>query len=154
VQSRRSSRALALILAMELMSAPERRPAIIDIVPEENNMDQTVESKNKNLVLEAFDMLFNKRDYVAAEKFWSPNYIQHSAHIPPGREGLFNLVKSIPPSARYESREIVAENDLVIVHGRYSGLRRASQLDYGGHRSYEGWRSSGALGCDPGRSNV
>jgi predicted SnoaL-like aldol condensation-catalyzing enzyme len=67
-------------------------------------------------------MLFNKRDYVAAEKFWSPDYIQHSAHIPPGREGLFNLVKSIPPTARYESREIPAENDLVIVHGRYSGL--------------------------------
>jgi predicted SnoaL-like aldol condensation-catalyzing enzyme len=104
------------------MSAPERGPAIIDIVPEENKMDQTIESKNKKLVLEAFDMLFNKRDYVAAEKFWSPNYIQHSAHIDPGREGLFNLVKSIPPTARYESREIVAENDLVIVHGRYSGL--------------------------------
>jgi predicted SnoaL-like aldol condensation-catalyzing enzyme len=104
------------------MSAPERGPAIIGIVPEENKMDQTIESKNKKLVLEAFDMLFNKRDYVAAEKFWSPNYIQHSAHILPGREGLFNLVKSIPPTARYESREIIAENDLVIVHGRYSGL--------------------------------
>jgi hypothetical protein len=30
--------------------------------------------------LEGFDTLFNKRDYVAAEKFWSPHYIQHSAH--------------------------------------------------------------------------
>ena len=44
-------------------------------------MNQTIESKNKALVLEAFDTLFNKRDYVAAERFWSPNYIQHSAHI-------------------------------------------------------------------------
>jgi predicted SnoaL-like aldol condensation-catalyzing enzyme len=43
-------------------------------------MDRTVESKNKALVLEAFNMLFNKRDYAAAERFWSPNYIQHSAH--------------------------------------------------------------------------
>jgi predicted SnoaL-like aldol condensation-catalyzing enzyme len=85
-------------------------------------MKQTPESKNKALVLEAFDTLFNKRDYAAAEKFWSPNYIQHSAHIPPGREGLFNLVKSIPPSLRYEPGEIVAEGDLVIVHGRYSGI--------------------------------
>jgi predicted SnoaL-like aldol condensation-catalyzing enzyme len=118
----RSSRALALIPAMELMSCAGTRAAIIDIVPEGNKMDQTIESKNKKLVLEAFDILFNKRDYVAAEKFWSPNYIQHSAHIPPGRERLFNLVKSIPPTARYESREIVAENDLVIVQGRYSGL--------------------------------
>ena len=85
-------------------------------------MKQTIESKNKALVLEAFDTLFNQRDYAAAEKFWSPNYIQHSAHIPPGREGLLNLVKSIPPTLRYEPGEIVAENDLVMVHGRYSGI--------------------------------
>ena len=66
-------------------------------------MGQTIESKNKALVLEAFDTLFNKRDYGAAERYWSPNYIQHSAHIPPGRDGLFNLIKSIPPTLRYES---------------------------------------------------
>jgi predicted SnoaL-like aldol condensation-catalyzing enzyme len=85
-------------------------------------MGQTIESKNKALVLEAFDTLFNKRDYEAAERYWSPNYIQHSAHIPPGREGLFNLIKSIPPTLRYESGTIVAEGDVVILHGRYSGL--------------------------------
>ena len=51
--------------------------------------------KNKELVLDAFDTLFNKRNYIAAEHFWSPKYIQHSAHIPPGREGLFNLAKGI-----------------------------------------------------------
>jgi predicted SnoaL-like aldol condensation-catalyzing enzyme len=85
-------------------------------------MKQTLESKNKALVLEAFDTLFNKRDYATAEKFWSPTYIQHSAHIPPGREGLFNLVKSIPPTLRYEPGEILAEGDLVMVHGRYSGI--------------------------------
>jgi predicted SnoaL-like aldol condensation-catalyzing enzyme len=85
-------------------------------------MGQTIESKNKALVLEAFDTLFNKRDYEAAERYWSPNYIQHSAHIPPGREGLFNLIRSIPPTLRYESGTIVAEGDVVILHGRYSGL--------------------------------
>src|SRR6266481_3222911 len=88
-------------------------------------MNHTVESKNKALVLEAFDTLFNKRDYEAAERYWSPNYIQHSAHIPPGRDGLFNLIKSIPPTLRYESGTIVGEGDFVIVHGRFSnfGLR-------------------------------
>ena len=65
-------------------------------------MSQTMESKNKALVLEAFDTLFNKRDYVAAERYWSPNYIQHSAHIEPGRDGLFNLIKSLPPTLTYE----------------------------------------------------
>jgi predicted SnoaL-like aldol condensation-catalyzing enzyme len=79
------------------------------------------EDKNKALVLEAFDMLFNKRDYATAERYWSPNYIQHSAHIPPGRDGLFNLVKSLPPGSRWEHDFIVAEGALVIVHSRYSG---------------------------------
>jgi predicted SnoaL-like aldol condensation-catalyzing enzyme len=51
-------------------------------------VNRTVESKNKALVLEAFDTLFNKHNYAAAEKFWSPQYLQHSAHIAPGREGL------------------------------------------------------------------
>jgi predicted SnoaL-like aldol condensation-catalyzing enzyme len=87
-------------------------------------MSQSTESKCKALVLEAFDTLFNKRDYATAERFWSPNYIQHSAHIERGREGLFNLIKSAPASLKYEPGLIVAESDLVIVHGRFSGIGR------------------------------
>ena len=49
-------------------------------------MSEMVQEQNKALVLDAFDTLFNKRDYAAAEKFWSKDYIQHSAHIPPGRK--------------------------------------------------------------------
>jgi predicted SnoaL-like aldol condensation-catalyzing enzyme len=85
-------------------------------------MSPSIQEKNKVLVLAAFDTLFNKRDYAAAERFWSPDYIQHSAHIAPGREGLFNLVKSLPPTLKYEPGTIVAEADFVIVHGRFSGF--------------------------------
>ena len=85
-------------------------------------MPKTTPEQNKALVLEAFDTLFNKRDYAAAEKFWSPQYIQHSAHIEPGRDGLFNLTKSLPPTLQYEPGTIVADGDFVIVHGRFSGF--------------------------------
>jgi predicted SnoaL-like aldol condensation-catalyzing enzyme len=85
-------------------------------------MSRTKQEKNKALVLEAFDTLFNKRDYLAAERYWSPHYTQHSAHIAPGREGLFNLIKSLPPTLKYEPGTIVAEGDFVIVHGRFSGF--------------------------------
>jgi predicted SnoaL-like aldol condensation-catalyzing enzyme len=85
-------------------------------------MSQTMQERNKALVLEAFETLFNKRDYEAAERFWSPNYIQHSAHIAPGREGLFNLIKGMPPTLEYEPGMILADGDLVIVHGRFSGF--------------------------------
>ena len=85
-------------------------------------MERKTEAINKKLVLEAFDTLFNKRDYAAAERYWSPHYIQHSAHIEPGREGLFNLIKSIPPTLKYEPGVIVADGDFVMVHGRFSGF--------------------------------
>src|ERR1700756_4394897 len=88
-------------------------------------MSQTKQEKNKALVLEAFDTLFNKRDYVAAERYWFPRYIQHSAHIAPGREGLFSLIKSLPPTLKYEPGTIVAEGDFVMVNGRFSGLGQA-----------------------------
>jgi len=87
-------------------------------------MTTKAEESNKKLVLEAFDTLFNKRDYEAAARFWSPRYVQHSAHIEPGRDGLFNLIKSLPPTLKYEAGTIVAENDFVIVHGRFSGHGR------------------------------
>ena len=87
-------------------------------------MTHTTEAANKALVLEAFDTLFNQRDYAAAERFWSPDYIQHSAHIEPGRDGLFNLIRTLPPTLRYEPGVIVADGDYVIVHGRFSGNGR------------------------------
>jgi len=85
---------------------------------------KTTPEENKALVLEAFDTLFNKRDYEAAERYWSPNYIQHSAHIEPGRDGLFNLIRNAPDTLRYEHQLILAEGDYVIVHGRFSGNGR------------------------------
>jgi predicted SnoaL-like aldol condensation-catalyzing enzyme len=89
---------------------------------------KTTSARNKRLVLDAFDTLFNKRDYGAAEKFWSPNYIQHSAHIPPGRDGLFGLVKTLPPTLKYEHGTIVADGEFVIIHGRFSGFQSVNWI--------------------------
>lgn len=81
-------------------------------------------AQNKKIVLEAFDTLFNRRDYKGAEKFWSPDYIQHSAHIPPGRDGLFNLVRAAPRTLRYENSLIFAQDEYLMLHGRFSGNGR------------------------------
>ena len=87
-------------------------------------MAATTPQENKTLVLKAFDTLFNQRDYEAAKQFWSVEYIQHSAHIAPGREGLFNLIRASPPTLRYENQFILAEGDYVIAYGRFSGTGR------------------------------
>jgi len=83
-------------------------------------MEKFIPERNKALVLNAFNLLFNERDYAAAERFWSPHYLQHSAHIEPGREGLFNLIRSLPHTLKYEPGTIVADGEFVIVHGRFS----------------------------------
>jgi predicted SnoaL-like aldol condensation-catalyzing enzyme len=89
---------------------------------EVHKMTKATEKANKALVLEAFDTLFNKRDYTAAERYWSSNYIQHSAHIPPGREGLLALVKGTPDSLHYQNGLTVADGDYVLLHGRFTGM--------------------------------
>ena len=116
-------------------------------------MSQTIQEKNKALVLEAFDTLFNRRDYAAAEQFWSPGYVQHSAHIAPGREGLFNLVRSLPPTLKYEPGLIVADGGFVIVHGRFSGFGAPRELDRCGHPPDSEWDPRRALGRHPGRGD-
>ncbi len=88
------------------------------------HMTSSTPEQNKALVLEAFNTLFNKRDYDAASRFWSDKYIQHSAHISPGREGLLNLISSSPQTLKYEPGLILAEGKFVIAHGRFSGNGR------------------------------
>jgi predicted SnoaL-like aldol condensation-catalyzing enzyme len=92
-------------------------------------MSKSTPVQNRALVLEAFDALFNKRDYAAAERFWSDRYVQHSAHIAPGRNGLFDLIRSLPDTLRYENQLTLAEGDFVMLHGRFSGHgRRAAWI--------------------------
>ncbi|WP_322618015.1 ester cyclase [Pseudomonas sp. BIC9C] len=85
-------------------------------------MTSRTPAENKAIVLEGFATLFNRKDLAAAERFWSPAYIQHSAHVPPGREGLFELVAAGSPDMRYECQLAVAEGDFVMLHGRFTGL--------------------------------
>jgi predicted SnoaL-like aldol condensation-catalyzing enzyme len=83
-----------------------------------------ISDRNKTIVLEAFDTLFNRRDYASAERFWSPDYVQHSAFIGPRREGLFELIRSLPPTLRYEPGLLISDGEYVMIHGRFSGHGR------------------------------
>jgi hypothetical protein len=83
-------RGVALLVELFDFSTGDGCKPIRQLKPRKSSVD------NHELPLRN-DTLLNKRDYAAAEKFWSPQYIQHSAHIPPGREGLFNLVTRRQP---------------------------------------------------------
>ena len=87
-------------------------------------MARTSFAENKALLLKAFDTLFNQRDYEGAARYWAEDYIQHSAHIAPGRNGLFDLIRSLPSDLTYDNHIVVAEGDYVIAHGRFSNNGR------------------------------
>jgi predicted SnoaL-like aldol condensation-catalyzing enzyme len=79
------------------------------------------EEKNIELVIHALNTLFNKRNYESVRKYWSPDYVQRSLWVPPGKEGLFNMVPAIPADTRLEFGLVVANDDVVFVHCRTSG---------------------------------
>lgn len=87
-------------------------------------MAERTAAETKAFLLEAFHTLFNRRDYEGAARFWSKGYIQHSAHIPPGREGLFELVRALPATLRYENALVLVDGDDAMLHGRFSGHGR------------------------------
>lgn len=79
-------------------------------------------AENKAIVPEGCATRFNRKDLAAAERFWPPSHIQHSAHAPPGRVGLFELVAAGPPDMRYECHLAVAEGNFVMLRGRFTGM--------------------------------
>src|ERR1700678_1820502 len=118
-------------------------------------MSTSREETNKSIVLEAFETLFNKRDYRNALNFWSASYIQHSAHVPPGRDGLIELVKNVPTTMRYENQVTVAEGDFVLLHGRFFRTgRRRTQLGRCGYCPHGERDPHRALGCHSRRSRA
>jgi predicted SnoaL-like aldol condensation-catalyzing enzyme len=84
-------------------------------------VNDCLEGFNTKRSMEAFDLLFNARDYRVAQTYWSPGLLEHSSHLGPGRDGLFDFVRCLPDSLKYENERVVAENDFVMLYGRYSG---------------------------------
>jgi predicted SnoaL-like aldol condensation-catalyzing enzyme len=85
-------------------------------------MAQMTNEETKAFLLEAFDTLFNSHDVEAAARFWSKDYVQHSAHIAPGREGLFDLVLAAPDTLHYENDLVLVDGEDAMMHGRFTGM--------------------------------
>jgi predicted SnoaL-like aldol condensation-catalyzing enzyme len=84
--------------------------------------------RNKALVFEAMTSLFQRHDASAVERLYAPDYIQHNPGIPQGRDALLALVANLSPAVFYEPGLIIAEDDLVAIHGRIRGWADAPQV--------------------------
>jgi predicted SnoaL-like aldol condensation-catalyzing enzyme len=84
--------------------------------------------RNKALVLEAMTSLFQRHDASAVERLYAPGYIQHNPEIPQGRDALYALVTKLSQAVYYEPGLMVAEGDLVAIHGRIRGWADTPQV--------------------------
>lgn len=84
--------------------------------------------RNKALVLDAMTSLFQRHDASAVDRLYAPNYIQHNPDIPQGRDALRTLVSGLARDVWYEPGLMVAERDLVAIHGRIHGWADRPQV--------------------------
>ena len=75
---------------------------------------------NKKIALRALTGAFVDRDPSVVQNF-TPDYIQHNPTIPSGPAAIKDLIPKLPKDFSYEPGMVVAEGDLVMVHGRYVG---------------------------------
>ena len=85
-------------------------------------------ARNKALVLEAMTALFQRREAAAVERYYAPNYVQHNPNIPQGRDALTAIVAELSADVWYEPGMMVAERDLVAIHGRIAGWGPVPQV--------------------------
>jgi predicted SnoaL-like aldol condensation-catalyzing enzyme len=76
----------------------------------------------KETVLTAAGQLFGDKDPSAVDRWVSPTYRQHSALAADGPDGLRALVASLPDGFRYDLHRVLADGDLVALHGTYHGF--------------------------------
>jgi predicted SnoaL-like aldol condensation-catalyzing enzyme len=85
-------------------------------------MDRADESqRSKTIALKAIRGVFIERDARVVEELFAPDYIQHNPTIPNGRDAIASLLRSLPNGFRYEPGMVVAEGNIVMIHGRYVG---------------------------------
>jgi len=76
---------------------------------------------NKQVVLKVLKGAFVERDVSVVDRYFSDDYVQHNPAIPNGRKAIANLIPTLKKDFSYEPGMVVAEGDLVMVHGRYVG---------------------------------
>ena len=80
------------------------------------------EERNKTLVIDAFDTLFNKRDYAGCRMVLVAEVHSAQRLYPPGREGPFDIDQGQPARSAYEHQLVLAGGDYVTLHGRFANV--------------------------------
>lgn len=76
---------------------------------------------NAEFVVNAVTELFIKRDLTAIDRYWADSYMQRNPGLASTSAVLKEALSDMPAAMTYEIGMVIAEGDLVAIHGRYSG---------------------------------
>ncbi|WP_198148867.1 nuclear transport factor 2 family protein [Luteibacter yeojuensis] len=105
-----------------------RQQGQLVVTRQPDRMSDARPARNKALVVEAMEALFQRRDASAVDRLYAPGYVQHNPNIPQGRDALRTLVAGLSGDVYYEPGLVVAEGDLVAIHGRIRGWAPSPQV--------------------------
>jgi predicted SnoaL-like aldol condensation-catalyzing enzyme len=77
--------------------------------------------ENKKTALAVLKGAFIDRAPSVVARLFAPGYIQHNPTLPNGPGPIPALIAGLPANFEYELGMAVAEGDLVMAHGRYTG---------------------------------
>lgn len=81
---------------------------------------------NEQLYRSFMENVWNKHDPAAVDRYLAPNFIEHNANLPPGREGREQFIASLLAGfSDYhgEVQEVVAEGDKVVARVLWTGTQ-------------------------------
>src|SRR5258708_40307296 len=105
---------------------------------------------NKEIVIEVLTRAFVEKDPTVVAQCFGANYKQHNPTIPHGPTAIARLIPTLT-GLTYERGMVVADGDLVMVHGRYTGWGPKPMVAVDIFRIKDG-KVVEHLGCVAGRS--
>lgn len=79
------------------------------------------QESNKDFVVKAVTELFSNKDPTAIDRYWADSYMQRNPRLASTSAVLKEALKDMPANMTYEIGMVIAEGDLVAIHGRYTG---------------------------------
>lgn len=76
---------------------------------------------HKDFVVQAVTELFVDKDLTAIDRYWADSYMQRNPGLASTSAVLKEALKDMPSDMTYEIGMVIAEGDLVAIHGRYTG---------------------------------
>lgn len=92
---------------------------------------------NRALVTQAHEALFTRHDVSVLDASFAPGFIEHSPLVKDGLSGLRQLVAECP-DMRHEAVRVLADGDLVAIHGRFIGLAETPLVGFDIYRVAQG----------------